>query len=61
MIQENELIIEAITKIANSDNMRKLHKKNVMYDRTINENETARVLHSYILFSDELEKDGETK
>lgn len=55
MTEATELI-KAITEIANSNKIKDIHCRNIAFPRTINENETGRVLHSYLLFQEELKK-----
>ncbi len=54
-------IIKAITEIANSDKIKKLVCPNVTYPGNLNESEVTRVLKSYLMFQEEIEKNDTRK
>jgi len=56
----NENIVEAITELANTDRIKQLIEPNILWHKTLNTSEVARVLKSYLLFVEQLEKDNDT-
>lgn len=63
MAQDDSLTINAITNIANSEQVKaKFANDTIIANlRTINTNDAARILYSYLLFEEELIKDNNGK